>query len=109
MSDLQTDLRRDINARLEALRPAVIESTRLEAARAALRSTDSTTRRQSSRSRPYPPSAGNSGPGEFRAPGRQERELPVRSTGFQARAGSPLRVEDALSPSVRLVVPSRRR
>ena len=46
MSDLLTDIRRDISARLEELRPAVTEYARLEEARAALTGTASTARTQ---------------------------------------------------------------
>jgi hypothetical protein len=46
MSDLLTDIHRDISARLEQLRPAVTEYTRLQEAQAALADTGSTARGQ---------------------------------------------------------------
>jgi hypothetical protein len=46
MSDVLTDIRRDISARLEELRPAVTEYARLQEAQAALTSTESTAGRR---------------------------------------------------------------
>ena len=62
MSDLLTDIRSDISARLEELRPAVTEYTRLQMAQAALAGRASTARRRRDGRSTYAPSAGNSGP-----------------------------------------------
>jgi hypothetical protein len=60
MSDLLTDIRRDIDARREELRPAVTEFSRLQEARAALTGTPSTAGRQRASRSTHPRSAGSS-------------------------------------------------
>jgi hypothetical protein len=77
MSDLLTDIRRDIRSRLEELRPAVTEYTRLQDAQAALAGRALTARRR------------RGGP-----------STKARSAGTSARSSSPRRkAQSATSPS----------
>ena len=84
MSDLLTDIRRDISARLEELRPAVTEYTRLEEARAALTGTASTARTQAAgRPNTYARRGGNSG----RASSRRRNAQSVSSSSTPSAPG----------------------
>jgi hypothetical protein len=81
MSDLLTDIRGEISARLEELRPAVTEYTQLQEARAALTGTGSTAKRQPGGPSTYARSGGNSGRDERPAPERSELELTAQFVG----------------------------
>jgi hypothetical protein len=84
MSDLLTDIRRDIRARLEELRPAVTEYARLEEARAALTGTASRARTQApGRPNTYPRRGGNPG----RASARRRNAPSVSSTSTPPAQG----------------------
>ena len=87
MSDLLTDIRRDIGARLEELRPAVIEYTRLQEARAALGSMPSSARRQQGSRSTYARSAGNSGRA---SPGRRNAQRVSSASPLSAQGRSKL-------------------
>jgi hypothetical protein len=84
MSDLLTDIRRDIRARLEELRPAVTEYARLEEARAALTGTDSRASTQApGRPNTYAQRGGNPG----RASSRRRNAPSVSSTSTPPAQG----------------------
>jgi hypothetical protein len=84
MSDLLTDIRRDISARLEELRPAVTEYARLEEARAALTGTSSRARTQEpGRPNTHPRRGGNPG----RASSRRRNARSVSSTSTPPARG----------------------
>jgi hypothetical protein len=79
MSDLLTDIRSDISARLEELRPAVTEYTRLEEALAALTGTSSSASSRRGGASTYARSAGNSGPPASRRPNARRTSSPSGS------------------------------
>jgi hypothetical protein len=80
MSDLLTDIRRDISARLDELRPAVSEYTRLQEARASLTSIPSTTKKQPGRPTTYSRSVGSPGRASARHPKTQSVNSPSSSS-----------------------------
>ena len=79
MSDLLTGIRREISARLDELRPAVIEYTRLQEARAALTSIPSTNRKQPGCPTTYSRSVGSPGRASARRRKTQSVNSPSRS------------------------------
>lgn len=83
MSDLLTDIRRDISARLEELRPAVTEYTRLEEAQAALTGTAS----NASRRRGGPSTNARSGGSSGRASSRRRNTQSVSSPSSSSAQG----------------------
>jgi hypothetical protein len=90
MSDLLTDIRSDISARLEELRPAVTEYTRLEEALAALTGASSTARRRRYGRSTYARSAGNSGPPDSRRRNARSASSPS-GTAARGRSKQPTR------------------
>ena len=102
MPDLLTDIRSDISARLDELRPAVAEYRRLQEARAAFTSIPSTTRRQPGRPTTYSRSVGNPGrasarrrtgqsvdsPSTMSAQGKSKKAAPGRPRTKRAPRGA---------------------
>jgi hypothetical protein len=88
MSDLLTDIRRNIDARLDEVRPAVTEYSRLEEALAALTETDSTAKRQRGGPSTRAPSARNPGPASSRGRNAQRVSSPP-SPPARARSKRP--------------------